>query len=349
MTEQTVSRVMPALVWEAPRQMAVRELPLPEPGEEEVSIKVAFCGICGSELSGYLGHNALRVPPLVMGHEFSGEIVALGERAPERYPNLRLGMRVTANPLVHCGECEPCRLGLNQLCANRKLVGAHRPGAFAGYTTIPAQQVVPLPESVSMENGSLAEPAACGVRIAELAGPLQGETVLVLGAGPIGLFALQSLQIQGAAQVFIADLNPERLAAGAALGGRPLDPRQDDVVKTVRAATGGRGAAAAVDAVGTAATRAQCVAATRTTGKVILSGLHEETSAIPAADIIRREILVKGSFAYSPANFTRAVELLAQGAVRLHPWVVKAPLAEGGAWFERLVAGAGVAKVLLVP
>jgi threonine dehydrogenase-like Zn-dependent dehydrogenase len=348
MPEKQPTGVMPALVWEAPRKMVLGEKPIPAVPEDEVLIKVAYVGICGSELSGYLGHNALRVPPLVMGHEFSGEIVALGGRVPDSFPALQIGLRVTANPLIYCGECRPCRLGLNQLCLNRKLLGAHRPGAFAGYISAPAQQVLPLPETVSQENGALAEPAACGVRIGELAGPVEGETVLVIGAGTIGLFALQALLLQGAARVFIADLNPERLAAGAALGGQTLDPRQVDVVKTVREATGG-GAAAAVDAVGTAGTRGQCVAATRTTGTVILSGLHEETSAVPAADIIRREITVKGSFAYSPANFARAVELLAQGAVRLDRWTVKAPLAEGGLWFDRLVEGTGVAKVLLVP
>jgi threonine dehydrogenase-like Zn-dependent dehydrogenase len=322
---------------------------VPAVHDDEVLIKVAYAGICGSELSGYLGHNALRVPPLVMGHEFSGVIVALGSQAQAINPALEMGTRVTANPLIYCGKCEPCRQGLNQLCANRKLIGAHRPGAFAGYLSIPAQQVIPLPEPMPLEMGALAEPAACGVRIGELAGPVGGEAALVLGAGTIGLFALQALLLQGAHPVFIADLNPERLSAGAALGGQPLDSRQVDVVKTVREATGGRGAAAAVDAVGTAGTRTQCVAATRTSGTVILSGLHEEHSAIPAADVIRREIILRGSFAYTPANFARGVELLAHGKMRLEAWTIQAPLGEGGAWFDRLVEGTGVAKVLLVP
>ncbi len=349
MSDTNPSGEMPALVWVAPRKMEMQAKPVPAIQEDEVLIKVAYTGICGSELGGYLGHNALRVPPLVMGHEFSGEVVALGSQAQEQYPDLHPGARVTANPLVFCGKCEYCRKGLNQLCANRKLIGAHRPGAFAQYLSIPAQQVICLPEAVSMENGALAEPVACGVRIGELAGPVKGEAALVVGAGTIGLCALQALLLQGAAPVFIADINPERLAAGAELGGEALDPRVVDVVKTVREATAGLGVAVAVDAVGTAGTRAQCVAATRSTGTVILSGLHEETSAIPAADIIRREIVARGSFAYSPANFARAVELLAQGAVGLSPWTIQAPLAEGGAWFDRLVEGTGVAKVLLVP
>ena len=129
---------MQALVWEAPHEMNLRSLSIPSPGVDEVLVKVAYVGICGSELSGYLGHNALRVPPLVMGHEFSGEVAALGEKAHQRNPGLSVGQAVTANPMVYCGTCSYCQVGLNHLCVNRKLIGAHRPGAFAQYTTVPA-------------------------------------------------------------------------------------------------------------------------------------------------------------------------------------------------------------------
>ncbi len=137
---------------------------------------------------------------------------------------------------------------------------------------------------------------------------------------------------------------------GAALAGIALHPKAVDVVATVRQATEGAGVRVAIDAVGTGGTRTQCVAATRTTGTVILSGLHEETSAMPAADIIRREIVVRGAFAYSPANFATALALLAADAIRLDPWIVEAPLAEGGHWFDRLIDAPGnVSKVLLRP
>lgn len=342
---------MQALVWEAPRVMALREKEIPQPQAEEVLVKVAFVGICGSELSGYLGHNALRVPPLVMGHEFSGEIVALGERALERNPALAVGQRVTANPMVYCGVCEMCRAGLNHLCANRRLIGAHRPGAFAQYTTVPVWMVQPLPAGLGLREGALTEPAACGVRTAAWAGAAAGETVLVMGAGAIGLLTLQALRLAGAARVFIADTDPQRLAAGAALGGEPLDPRAQNVAKTVREATSGKGAAAAVDAVGKAVTREQCISAVRAAGTVVLCGLHEESSVVPVADVIRREITLRGSFCYTPADFASAAGLLAGARVALDPWIVEAPLGEGGAWFERLCAEnpGGVAKVLLKP
>lgn len=339
---------MKALVWEAPRAMVMREQAEPSAQPGEVILKVAFAGICGSELSGYLGHNALRVPPLVMGHEFAGEVVALGATA-ERV-QLRAGQRVTANPMWYCGTCQFCAGGQTHLCANRKLIGAHRPGAYAEYVSVPAELIVPLPDQLSLRAGALAEPVAVAVHIGELAAPAAGAPALVLGAGPIGLLALQVLRGLGAGQVFVADLDAERLAMAGELGGTPLNPRQADVVQAVRAATNGLGVPVSIDAVGTATTRATCVGATQSGGTLILSGLHEETSAMPAAEIIRREITVRGSFCYTQANFDTAVDLLARGAIGLDPWIVEAPLAEGGQWFDRLIDAPGaVAKVLLIP
>ena len=342
---------MQTLVWEAPRQMVMQEAVLPVLQPEEVLIRVAYAGICGSELSGYLGHNALRTPPLVMGHEFSGEIVALGEQALDRNPRLSMGQPVTVNPMVYCGKCEYCMQGLNQLCPNRRLIGAHRPGAFAGYTSVPAWMVIPLPAALDLRMGALTEPMACGVRAARRTGAARGDTVLVIGAGAIGLLTLQALLLDGMGRVFIVDTDVQRLAAGKALGGEALDPRQVNVVQAVRDATGGIGAAAAVDAVGRAVTREQCISATRPAGTVVLSGLHEETSSIPAADVIRREITLHGSFCYTPADFAVAANLLAAHKANLDAWMVDAPLDEGGAWFERLSTEnpGGVAKVLLKP
>lgn len=340
---------MKALVWEGPRLMVMREQEKPRAAANEVVLRVAFAGICGSELSGFLGHNALRVPPLVMGHEFSGEIVGLGETALELNPVLKLGQQVTVNPLICCGHCDYCKSGLNHLCPSRKLIGAHRAGAFAEFVSVPAELVHVLPEGTSTRVGALAEPVAVAVRIAELAGKVQDQTVLVIGAGPIGLLVLQVLKSRGARQVFVADLDAERLEMAGKLGGEILNPKSVDVVGTVREATQGLGASVSVDAVGAAVTRAQCIAATRSAGTVILSGLHEENTQMPTADIIRREISLKGSFAYTPANFAQALEMLIQNKIHLDN-IIDAPLEEGGKWFDRLIKAPGnIAKVLLIP
>ena len=319
-------------------------------------IRVAYAGICGSELSGYLGHNALRTPPLVMGHEFAGEIVELGRDVTA----LEIGDAVTVNPLTYCGQCRTCRMGLTQLCPQRRLVGAHRPGAFAQYVSIPAFITHRLPQGMSLRTGALTEPVGVGVRIGRLAGDVAAESALIIGAGPIGLLALQSAQAgRGGAHLH------RRSRPGAVGHGRrarrhchfavfPWPGRSPnkgaDLVEIVKDATAGDGVAVSVDAVGTGGTRSQCVAATRNAGTLILSGLHEETSPMPAAAIIRQELTVRGSFAYRAADFAHGLEQLHAGHYRLDPWIVEAPLAEGGDWFHRLVHSPGnVSKVLLVP
>lgn len=341
---------MKALIWEAARTMTMREEREPQAPADEILVKVGHAGICGSELSGYLGHNALRVPPLIMGHEFAGEIVALGPMVKTLRPDLKMGGLVTVNPLWYCGDCRNCRAGFTQLCSNRKLLGAHRPGAFAEYISVPARLALPLPEGMDSRIGALTEPVGCAVRIAELAGDVAGQDCLIIGAGPIGLLSLQMLRMNGAERIFIAEIDSARLAMGEALGGVAIQPKDADTVGTVLDATDGDGVAVAVDAVGSALTREQCVSATRPRGSLILSGLHEESSMMPVANMIRREIKAYGSFAYTAANFAAALELLGEGSIRLDPWIIEAPLEEGGMWFDRLIEAPGdVSKVLLVP
>jgi len=350
MSESRGSGVMNALVWTGPSEAVVQQVPRPVPAAGEVLIEVAYCGICGSELSGYLGHNALRKPPLVMGHEFSGEIVAMGPEVATGTSALAVGSRVTVDPMIYDGTCSQCRAGQQHLCLNRQLIGAGRPGAFAQFVTAPAHMVFPLPAEMSLRVGALTEPTACAVRAVSLMGDVRGRDILIVGAGAIGLLTLQVLRHAGAAQVFIADTNSARLANVDALGAVILNPLEADVVPYVLDATGGEGVAVSMDAVGKAVTRAQCVAATVRGGRVVLSGLHEESSIMPVADIIRKEQVIQAAFCYTPTNVREAMDLLDRGVVSVADWVIDAPLADGAMWFDRLVGDPGpVAKVLLVP
>ncbi|WJH36990.1 alcohol dehydrogenase catalytic domain-containing protein [Paenibacillus sp. CC-CFT747] len=176
---------MKALLYEGPREMRIREIAPPSIMDDEVVIQVAFSGICGSELSGYLGHNALRKPPLVFGHEFSGTIVETGANASSGF-GLQVGQRVTANPLVTCGHCGYCLSGRQQLCRSRKLLSAALPGSNAELVKIPAAFVHTLPDHLTLQQGALVEPIACGVRVAELASPGPAIQPLSLGWGPSG-------------------------------------------------------------------------------------------------------------------------------------------------------------------
>ncbi len=339
---------MQALVWEGPRQMNMREVATPEPTDDEVLIRVAYSGICGSELGGYLGHNSLRVPPLIMGHEFSGEIVALGENAATINPKLSAGQQVTVNPLISPPWSKAALRGRHNLTLPRNILGIHRPGSYAEYVTAPASNVYPLPEGMSLEHAALTEPLGCALRAARLSGATATDSVLITGLGPIGLLTLLAVKAMGGQTIIATDTDADRIAIGKHFGVQVLNPLQDKVVQTVREVTNGEGVDVAIDAVGATATRRECLDAVRAGGKVIFTGLHDEESNIQANLLIRNEISVQGSFAYTPLDFEDAFQWLAEGRIEIDPWLLKAPLGEGGACFERLLSKPGpVAKILL--
>lgn len=334
------SQTMPALVYENPRQMTLRDLPVPAIKPDEVLIRVAYSGICGSELSGYLGQNALRKPPLVFGHEFSGHIGQIGAQAAAQLPDLATGVAVTANPLISCGRCEYCLSGRQQLCPNRKLHSAHLPGSNASYIAVRADAVVPLPPDIPLTAAALTEPAACALRAASLAAPQPGESALVAGAGPIGLLAIQALQRHGVRTIHAADLNEERLRMAEALGAIPV--KLDESFKSK--------VEIAIEAVGVDATREACIGAVRAGGRIVWIGLHEAASHLPVNDMIRREITSIGSFAYSPLEFRAALSALARHEFALQDgWTRIEPLERGGACFDELLGGVAVAKIWLRP
>ena len=339
---------MKALVYEGPRQMQMRDVPDPKAEPDEVVIQVAYSGICGSELGGYLGHNTLRKPPLIMGHEFAGNIVELGTTAAQDNPDLAVGQRVTVNPLLYCGHCRYCLAGRHNLCLQRQLLGAHRPGSYADLVKTHARMVYPLPDQLSLEHAALTEPLACAIRAVELAACKPLAKLLIVGLGPIGLLILQVAQAYGVTEITATDTDPDRRAMGEQFNVHVLDPLADDVVAFIQADTQGVGVDIAIDAVGATVTRKQCLEAVAPAGQVIFIGLHEEESAIPANWLIRREINIQGTFAYTPANFAAALNWLAAGRIQIDPWLMKAPLAEGRDCFERLLNKPGpIAKILL--
>lgn len=340
---------MHALVWEGPRQMHLRETATPEPASAEVLIRVAYSGICGSELGGYLGHNSLRKPPLIMGHEFAGEIVAMGAQANAVKPGLVVGQRVTVNPLISPPWSKAALKGRHNLTLPRNIIGIHRPGSYAEYVTAPAQNVYPLPAHMSLEHAALTEPMACALRAAKLSGVTATDRVLITGLGPIGLLTLQVVRAFGVHQIFATDTDADRRAMGAHFGAQVLNPKSDNVVEAIKAATGDEGVDAAIDAVGANATRRECIEAVAPGGRVVFTGLHEEESPIQANYIIRNEITIQGSFAYTPLDFEQAFDWLAQGRIEIDAWLLKAPLVQGGAMFDKLLSSPGpVAKILLV-
>jgi threonine dehydrogenase-like Zn-dependent dehydrogenase len=326
--------------------MELRREPAPTPEPGEVLVAVEAVGICGSELSGYLGQNSLRRPPLIMGHEAAGRIAFDSDATLSDGAPARAGARVTFNPLLTCGVCDRCRAGKSNLCRNRQLISAHRPGAFAAYVAVPACLCVPLPDHVSLTLGSLTEPLACSVRaVAHADAP---QRLVILGAGPIGLLCLIAARAAGIEHILVSDVSDRRLAVARAWGATTTVNARDNVLAAVQTFAPG-GADAAIDAVGLTVTRDQAVRAVTPGGRVVLIGLHEEESMLAANYVVRQEITITGSFTYSDADFARALELLATGWVSLDgDWLEERPLAAGPAAFEELLAGSTrAAKIVL--
>jgi threonine dehydrogenase-like Zn-dependent dehydrogenase len=350
MQNHTVPSEMRALVWLGPHQMELQTLPTPVPTKNEVLIKVGAVGICGSELSGYLGHNSLRVPPLIMGHEAAGTIVA-GSGVLADGTTVHTGQRVTFNPLISCGHCDRCKAGRVNLCRNRQLLSAHRPGAFAQYVVVPADLCWHLPEKISFTAGSLAEPLACAVHAVELAEAQSGQNMLILGAGPIGLCMIAAAKARGVKHIIVSDISDARLDVAKHWGAtHAINAKQTDTVAATLAAYP-HGVDIAIDAVGTGLVRNQAIKAVMPGGTVVLMGLHEDETAIPTNYIIRQEIRLIGSFCYSREAFTTAVDLIARHVVKATPdWLIERPMSDGRMSFEELLAGtAPVTKIVLKP
>ncbi len=331
---------MRALVWEGPRTMSVKQVGVPAVGDRDVLIEVAHAGICGSELSGYLGQSSLRSPPLVMGHEFAGTIAQVGGEVE----GVSSGERVTVNPLVSCGSCDRCAEGRNHLCPRRALIGAHRPGAFAQFVAVPEANVHALPPALGLATAALAEPLACALHACRLAEVAPGQRLAIIGAGPIGLLVLVTARLLGVEEVVVSDTNDGRLGVAHALGAVAVPEREADAELAAASFD------VVVDAVGVDVTRTKCVELARAGGSVAFCGLHEEDSPLPVNLVVRNELTLQGSFAYAPKDFENALGWLGDGRVDLSAWTTHADLSEGRACFEKLVGDPGdTIKILLDP
>ena len=319
---------MDALVWLGPERLRVEQIarPVAQPGE--VVLTVDAVGICGSEVEGYLGRQANRTPPLVMGHEFAGTVKAVAEGVDPTW----VGRRVTVNPLLTCGICGPCRSGQRNVCERRQLIGLHRPGGFGAEVAVPVATLVPLPDGLDARLAALVEPLANGVHAVRL-GTLRGtpERAIVIGAGTIGLAALQAARAAGIAEVAVAEPHAGRRAQAAALGATETAASADAIAT---------GAALVIDAVGRPETRARGIALTRAAGTFVALGLHVDALEVSFHDLVRREIAIQGSYAYSDEDFATALRWLAEGRAGIGTLEPLRPLSDGPRVFAELAKGA---------
>lgn len=333
-------------------KLQLMDLPMPAVAADEVLIRVAACGICGSDVHGYDGSTGRRIPPLVMGHEAAGVIAAVGDAVQNYLP----GERVTFDSTISCGVCSFCNVGSINLCDNRQVLGVscgdyRRNGAFAEYVAVPARIVYRLPDALGFAEAAMIEAVSVALHAVKLTQPQQGSTALVVGAGMIGLLILQALRVAGCGQIIVTDLDAGRLKLAKQLGaGHVLQAGQEDVPAQVRRIAGGRGADVVLEAVGSAPTVRTAIEAARKGATVTLVGNLAPEVPLPLQSVVTRQIRLQGSCA-SAGEYPEAIALMATKAIDVAPMLSAiAPLSEGPSWFERLHAReADLMKVVLTP
>lgn len=330
---------MKALIYDGPEVLRYGDVPDPVPAPDgtgtERLIRIDAVGICGSDMHAYLGHDARRPAPLILGHEAAGVIVG----------GSKDGTRVTINPLVTCTKCDFCKSGRTNLCAERQIISMQpREGAFAQYVTMPRRNLVEVPEHVTLSQAALAEPVACGwhaARLARRALP-RGRTALVIGGGAIGLGAALSLRAQGVMDVKVLEPNPVRADYLREICGEdvlspsdlPKDPAYDIVI----------------DGVGFAATRATASASVRAGGVIAHVGLGDAVEGLDVRRMTLQEITFIGTYTYTAQDFRDTAHAMFDGRLGALDWTETRPLSAGAQAFSDIRAGVVAApKIVLLP
>jgi len=342
---------MKALLLSRYKHLEVVDLPELAPGPGEVLVRVAACGICGSDVHGYDGSTGRRVPPIVMGHEAAGTVAAWGQGVT----GFVKGERVTFDSTVYCGFCEPCRRGDVNLCDRRQVLGVscsdyRRAGAFAEHVVVPARIVHRLPDSLSFEEAAMLEALSVALHAVSLASVRTGDTALVTGAGMIGLLLIQALRTSGCSEIFVSDLDQSRLDLARAVGATDVFSATTNPTDLVLERTNGKGVDLAMEAVGCNDTVQASIDCVRKGGTVLLVGNITPAVTLPLQKVVTRQIRLQGSCA-SAGEYPRAIELLASGAIQVRPLIsAVAPLQDGPQWFARLYAREPhLMKVILTP
>ncbi len=319
---------MKALVYTGTETTEIQELTPPEPRAGWSRIRVSHTGICGSDMHAWHGHDARRIPPLVLGHEAAG--IALD--GPYK------GQGVTVNPLVSCTTCPACQRAEPHLCTTRALLGMAHPGTFAEEVLAPDANIVPT--TLTPAKAALTEPLACSLHAVELGTNRhpQATSAIVLGGGAIGLLAAKCFALKGIPNIQIAEPNPLRRAMLAqTTGSAPYNPfehtpQEADIV---------------LDAVGSGPTRKAASALTRPGGTLVHIGLQDGAEGLDTRRITLQEIAFIGSYCYTPADFKAALTLLETGAITPEGWVEERPLEEGPAAFRAIHEGTAPPKIIL--
>lgn len=343
---------MKALIYTKPYTFEYSDFPDPMAGDDEVLVRVKACGICGSDVHGFTGKTGRRIPPLIMGHEAAGIVEGFGKNVS----GFGKGDRVCFDSTVYCNKCESCRAGLINRCDKRQVLGVSVPafkrhGAFAEFVAVPWWIVSKIPDGLSFVHAALLEPASIGTHAANRAPISNDDTVVVIGAGTIGLFILQGARLRGAAKVIAVDINEFRLELAQKIGADKLiNPLKSDLPEAILQETDGKGANVTLEAVGYAKTFTDAVAVTRMGGHIVAVGNLEKKAEFDLQQLVAKEHTFIGSYA-SSGEFRDCIELVASGKINVEPLISGIlPLEEGPDAFDRLLkAEENLLKIVLEP
>ena len=300
---------MKAVSFQGKDTVAVVEKPIPQVMDNYILIKVAYAGICGSDLSIVAGKHPRAKAPLVMGHEFSGTIAELPQNPR---PDLKVGDRVTVFPLISCGECYVCKMGLPHVCKELKLFGIDTDGAFAEYVRVTQDTVFKIPDNLSDKEGALIEPIAVCIHSARMSRLQIGDTVVVTGAGPIGLLMAMVARAAGAAQVIVTEVSPTRIAGAEKLGFTVLNAADDKLVQQVLDLTRGRGGDIVFEATGHPSVAPYLLELVRIRGQIVQVGIFKQPVAIDLRAVNFHEVDLIGARVYTREDYDQTISLAAQ-------------------------------------
>ncbi len=309
---------MKAAVYEGKHNVVVRDWPMPALQPGHVLVEVKACGVCGTDRHIYEGEYYAE-PPVVIGHEFSGAVVAVGEGVTDLQP----GDRVAVDPNIQCGTCRACHQGKVHLCSNASAIGVNYDGGFAEYCVAPRRQIFPFPAHLDWASAAMAEPLACCLHGADLAEVRPGQTVLVIGGGAIGQIHAQLARLSGASRVVVSDPVASRRTLALQLGADAvLDPKALSLDEMRSSLDGG--ADVVIEAVGSVATAEQSVALAAPGATVVWFGVATPgaQARVEPYDLFRREITIRGAFV-NPFTHSRSLALLASGRVQVAPLITR--------------------------
>ncbi len=335
---------MKAIMIAEPGKIKIEEIPMPVLKEGEALLKIKYCGICGADVASYTGNQPFTTYPRIPGHEFSAEIAEIGENNK----GLKVGDVVTANPYFNCGECYSCRRGIVNACTDNQTMGVQRDGSFCEYVAMPIERIIPG-KGLSAKELALIEPFSISCHALSRCEVKAGDTLLIMGAGPIGLFALIKAKAMGA-RVMIADLLDNRLNLAKEYGAdRIVNTKNEDIIEATREFTNGDMFDVTVEACGAPETFMNCIDAAATGANVILIGNGKRNTTFLHSIILKKELNIFGSRNAFTKDFEELIDLVAAGKADVLKMVSGVyPMSKATDAFEALSHNDGSLAKLLI-